>query len=461
MQILAREVALALAEEDTRLSVYAAVQGSRMKEGKLHFATTLLGSDATLRNEMSRRSGKSVEDLANSLAGVLDLEFYMPVPEHRSRWRGDEDLIVATVIDDDGSVPVAYDLDGNAVQIDPDTPPLTPTLAIVPVEQEFKDSREEFELAGSYSGGDGIYMVSSTIWDDYESWILGDPEFEVHAFLPNANGALVDESCAGEGRSDSYYYDQDDGTTWTGEVKLISKAAMDLQSDADTVFAEFQVWENDVDACGASSGQPPWGSTAEWSALGAMALDALAFTLAWHLGDWEWAMPIGLEFLRNSYVFTTSLNNDDLVGVIEWPPAECWPESTGPIFGYIRSPDTGYPIRGGAKLDNSYADRSTVCDLSASMTGPTAITTCPTMLEPDPPAEYSASYYGGGSGTATYQWVLDGYHVSTSQNYTIPNEDLTEGSHHLEVIVNRNGQQSVALKDIQVTAEAFCSGMDG
>ena len=173
-------------------------------------------------------------------------------------------------------------------------------------------------------------------------------------------------------------------------------------------------------------------------------------------GQWWKLLGAGGGFLKAGYDFYESVNNDDLVGLIKWPPAGCWPESSGPIYGPVLSEDSGHALQGYVKLDNNFAARDSTCSLSASMTGPTAITTCPTMIEPDPPADYSASYYGGGSGTATYQWVLDGYNVSTSQYYTIPNQDLTEGSHHLEVIVSRNGEVSVAVKDIQVTAEPFC-----
>ena len=359
---LARSIALALAEDTVRGAVFDALQLSTDPEHKLHFAT-LLADEGVLGDEMSRRSGKPTSELRSLLLGVLDLEFYMPVDEHRAQWRGGDDVIVATVLDDDGSIPVAYDLQGTEFFLDPDVPPTTPTLALVPSEQDFASESEVLEIARDYSGGDGIYMVYSSIWDDFEGYLMGDPEFELHAFVENASGDLEDVSCAGNGQSSPYKADFNDGV-WTGEVMIIS------EEDADTGYVELQFWEDDNDGCTSSGGRPPKVTDPDWDDLLEMASTGYKAYEYFQSGQWWKLLGAGGGFLKAGYDFYESVNNDDLVGLIKWPPAGCWPESSGPIYGPVLSEDSGHALQGYVKLDNNFAARDSTCSLSASMTGP-------------------------------------------------------------------------------------------
>ena len=85
------------------------------------------------------------------------LEFYFPVPAHRARWQGDENILVATAWAD-GDAPVAFDTRGNRLVLSPDTPPDTPVLALEPVETDFNevaasDLRRELQpLPGAAEG---------------------------------------------------------------------------------------------------------------------------------------------------------------------------------------------------------------------------------------------------------------------------------------------------------------------
>lgn len=61
----------------------------------------------------------------------------MPVLEHKQRWDGDSNVIVATALRDH-EIPVAYDLQGRPVTIESaEQPPTIPTLALVRAETDF------------------------------------------------------------------------------------------------------------------------------------------------------------------------------------------------------------------------------------------------------------------------------------------------------------------------------------
>src|SRR5207253_8037028 len=50
---------------------------------------------------------------------------YLPVPEHRRNWKGDANVLVATALADHDP-PVAFDVQGNRLVLDPERPPATP-----------------------------------------------------------------------------------------------------------------------------------------------------------------------------------------------------------------------------------------------------------------------------------------------------------------------------------------------
>jgi hypothetical protein len=251
-------------------------------EHKLEFSSYLHGeSGGILLAKMTKETGQSREDLLALLGAVRPLEFYIPVPEHRENWRGDDNLLVASLLEDH-TVPTAYTLKGEPVMLDAERHPLTPTLGIVPVETNFSrplDSKvpnrrdqggqtigtycmecvQPIDEDGSGGGGgggsslpQGIYMEYSVVFNDGEGWLKGAPEIEVHLHGPNDNTREgKDLSCSGESRSGLRYFNQDHGT-WSGRVLLYSQSELDelryLNGGNDPEF-HILMWEDDDTRC--------------------------------------------------------------------------------------------------------------------------------------------------------------------------------------------------------------------
>src|SRR2546428_6584432 len=85
---------------------------------------------------MAQRTGVATANLGRAADGAIPLEMYLPVPEHRRIWEGDANVLVATAVADHDP-PVAFDVQGNRLVLDPERPPATPVIAVVPVETDF------------------------------------------------------------------------------------------------------------------------------------------------------------------------------------------------------------------------------------------------------------------------------------------------------------------------------------
>jgi hypothetical protein len=166
---------------------------------------------------------------------------YLPVPEHRRAWTGGEDVLVATAVKDHDP-PVAFDVHGNRRLLDPDRPPATPVVAVVPKETNFTAAPGLICLLSCGGGGGGggsppppapgLYMTKSHFVDDFEGWLKGDPEFEVHILgQKGQTDSLTDYQCAGEKQLAPYYFDQND-LDWSGSVMLFSKPQLDAYNAA-------------------------------------------------------------------------------------------------------------------------------------------------------------------------------------------------------------------------------------
>ena len=440
---ITRAVALALADEDVRTQVYRALQESRVPENKLHFRSLLASIDNRLLDEASTRAGISKADYLATLDGILDLEFYMPVDEHRAVWQGGPDLLVASQIDDEpGSMPFAFDLAGDPVPIDPEIAPETPVLALVPVEIDYwaQDAKQSGLFVARDLDPDGIWMTFSEIADDFEGILMGDPEFEVHSFV-RTDGEWEDVECAGEQRSSPYYFNQDNLYAYGGDVLLI--ADEDVQGDS----VLFMVWEDDNEPCTSYGGRPPKGTSGFNFQIDSLAFPAISVGLD---------PPVVSRIVRwalEHIVLNTGLLTDDWVGTIAWPPVTCWPEASGGVWADImhNSSKEGY-----ARLDDTFGEgRTPLCDLNTTISGPDSLTWCSEWFQPDPDAIYTASV-SGGSGTPSYQWWFDGDFVSDEPYVEIPNEDLSEGEHQLYVLATRGGEQAVDVKEFTVGID--CSG---
>ena len=244
-ELLARSLAFALGDPAFRAHVKGELDRSPFREHKLPFQRFLAagpGGGIALAT-MARRSGVGMADLAREADGAMPLEMYLPVPEHRRTWTGDANVLVATAVADH-DVPVAFDVHGNRRLLDPDRPPSTPVIAVVPVETDFSAAPT---IIGCLSCGGffpwpplppppppapGLYLTQAHFVDDFEGWLKGSPEFEVHILGQKAQtDSLTDYQCAGEKQPAPYYFDQN-SLDWSGSVLLFSKAQLDAYNAA-------------------------------------------------------------------------------------------------------------------------------------------------------------------------------------------------------------------------------------
>jgi hypothetical protein len=236
---LARLVALALADPAFRSELKARFDGSPYREHKLHFQRLLDADGGRARAAIARASHIAEAELARQAGVLTELEIYLPVPEHRQAWSGDERVLVATAIHD-RDAPVAFDLHGRRYVLSPYRAPQTPVIALVPAETDFDTPRRLEECmtcevdgdSGGGSGGGGgtqpadsapgLYMTKAHFESTFEGWFKGSPEFEVHILgQQGLTDSLMDYQCAGERSWGPYVFNQD-GTNWSGSVLLFS-----------------------------------------------------------------------------------------------------------------------------------------------------------------------------------------------------------------------------------------------
>ncbi len=243
-ELLARSLALALGDPAFRAQVKAELDRSPFREHKVSFQRFLAAGRAGGGGPlaaMAQHSGVATVDLARAADRAIPLEMYLPVPEHRRVWTGDGNVLVATAVADHDP-PVAFDLQGNRRLLDPERPPSTPVIAVVPVETDL--STEPAPIIGCWTCGfwpplppppaplPGLYMTKAHFVDDFEGWLKGAPEFEVHILgQKGQTDSLTDYQCAGEKQPAPYYFDQD-GLDWSGSVMLLSKVQLDAYNAA-------------------------------------------------------------------------------------------------------------------------------------------------------------------------------------------------------------------------------------
>ena len=248
-EALARMFAKGLKNPAFRAYLKAQLNASPYREHKLQFETFLEANSSRALREIAAENGATKDALASEAKGAIALEVYFPVPAHRAAWTGDEQVLVATAVTDDDP-PIAFDPDGRRQVLDPKTPPNTPVLALVPVETDFSVRPARVmecivDCDGGGGGGGpigdvvpppppapGLYMTKSHFVQDFEGWLKGSPEFEVHILgQRGATDSLVDYQCAGEHAGGPYTFDQNN-LDWDGNVLLFSKAQLDQYNAA-------------------------------------------------------------------------------------------------------------------------------------------------------------------------------------------------------------------------------------
>ena len=179
---------------------------------------------------MARLSRDPETAVEADAARSVPLEMYFPVPEHRARWDGGDDLLVATALKD-GEVPVAFDTRGRRRVLSATQPPATPVLAIVPVETDFDaPASAPFICCGGGGGSTtpaGLYLVASHFVQDFEGWLKGSPEYEIHILGQSGQtDSLTSYQCAGEHAGGYYAFDQN-GLDWSGSALLFTQQQLD------------------------------------------------------------------------------------------------------------------------------------------------------------------------------------------------------------------------------------------
>jgi hypothetical protein len=242
-EALAQMFAKGLKNAAFRAYLKAQLNASPYREHKLQFETFLAANASRALREIAAENGTTKDALETEARAAIALEVYFPVPAHRAAWTGDEQVLVATAMTDDDP-PVAFDPEGRRQVLDPKSPPATPVLAIVPVETDFSQRParviECIDNCGG-TGGDvvpppppapGLYMTKSHFVQDFEGWLKGSPEFEVHMLgQKGQSDSLYDYQCAGEHAGGPYTFDQN-ALDWSGNVLLFSKNQLDQYNAA-------------------------------------------------------------------------------------------------------------------------------------------------------------------------------------------------------------------------------------
>lgn len=249
---LARRVALGLRDDQFRADVFAALQKSGQREGKVHLQRLLADQRGRAQSRLAQLVGEPESALSADLDAGPPIEIYLPVPGHRRQWLGTPSVLVATA-EGDHDAPVAFDTWGRRRVLDPDRPPAIPVLALGRAETSFGESGpsltgcvtcDEDPDGGVTSGGTGgsggvggttgglpaasagagLHMTYARFNETFEGWLKGDPEFEVHILGKEAGAnAMRSYQCAGEKAGGPYQFDQND-RSWSGDVLLFSDA---------------------------------------------------------------------------------------------------------------------------------------------------------------------------------------------------------------------------------------------
>jgi hypothetical protein len=243
MERIARRVALAMADPEFRAYIRGSLDRSTFRERKLPFTRFLSAEADRAGLALAAVENGSPSAVAADLRAAGALEFYFPVPAHRERWEGGEEVLVATAVHDH-EAPVAFDTRGRRIVLDPETPPSTPVLAVVPVETDFDDpgalQRAECldcDVPPSGEGGGGkpntgsdtpsLRLTYFNANKDFEGWLKGKPEYEIHVLAPRSQTDTINYRtlyCIGENAGNRYW--NNDDQTWRGDVVLMTWTEM-------------------------------------------------------------------------------------------------------------------------------------------------------------------------------------------------------------------------------------------
>jgi hypothetical protein len=337
----ARRVALAMADPALRQRVKNDMRDSPIREFKLDFSAYLRGpSGSRILTRLAQRENATEAAVLQELAIMPPLEFYMPVAEHRTSWRGGEDLIVATQVEDTDT-PIAWDTRGQRVVLSLSGPPDTPVLVLIPVETDFTEplapkalaqrgnpNRETIEDPASTlidcgtpdcSGGEettpfpaGLYITFQRLVNQGEPWTLGAPEIEVHIHGPQSAAAPqygADLACSGDRAGFPRGFNQDNAF-WRGEALLFDQNQINAYNAITQNGFNVSVWEDDNAWCAIK--KEDFNLTQRMTAISAAVGGYAAVTAATGIGP---TLIAAGTFLAGVYQSLTFLwTNDDFLG---------------------------------------------------------------------------------------------------------------------------------------------------
>jgi hypothetical protein len=438
-----REVAIALADPAVRATVYRDLHASRYREHKLHFNTFLRSDAPSLLSAMAAARSATPgaapapgvatpkEAVLATLDSIVDLEFYMPVKSHFATWNGDADLLVASVLRDDGTVPDGFDLTGRVVHIaSSEVPPATPTLVVVPVETDFSTVPPPAPAgvdAAVTVDEPGAYMTQLHVYDDHEGWGSGDPEFEIHTFVRNIDALYQDLVCSGKEAPSLYQFDADQDW-WGNGVHDVLMATEERMASANE-RVQFQIWEDDTGECtgaaGASGGKPPKTSDEKIQQYAGWASSIIngvkTFITAPAPGHFWTQLSAVLTTIPVAYNLVTSFFRDDEVGVLALPN-DCFSTASGPAYYEIRQSGGGHALTGWAMVDFRFGDeRSPVCPTPPPPPPPPPPVLSVYMTGPSDVQPYSNCLFmaqtSGGTEPYSWAWTADGAPVGNGSSW--------------------------------------------
>ncbi len=232
-------------------------------------------------------------------------------------------------------------------------------------------------------------MVYSVLWDDYEGFLMGAPEFEVHTFVQDPYGTFVDRQCSGEKRTGALYYNQDQ-EVWWGRVLVVLQEG--IQGDS----VQFHLWEDDTDPCKETSGRPPKTDDPTRNQIAGYAARFVSIVFG---SNWIVSLAQGAALAID---LQTALEKDDFVGFIgaEGPAPGCW-EASGPSSFEIRNAQGNQA--GYAALDWTFGVRDPICPNPEPLPHGSVRISGPTNVQPNTSCYFSSSVTAG-TPPYSYEW---------------------------------------------------------
>lgn len=148
LALLARGIALALADDRLRQQVLEDMRDSPFPEHQLHFRSYLGGTRGRLlANAIAQRLGIGTEDIVNLLPATTDFAFLAPVALDRISWTGSPDVIV--VASSAGKAGIlsrpmlrGFNINGDAIDVPLEERASGPVLALLPAAIAFGENPE-------------------------------------------------------------------------------------------------------------------------------------------------------------------------------------------------------------------------------------------------------------------------------------------------------------------------------